>query len=109
LAQHRLALVAPKKEIAARDIGTCRLKAEPIGDGLEVRHPERALADQIHAAKQRDVRSHAASRRREAWARASSVIDAPDSIRAISSRRSSAESLRTVVRVPWASWHFSIR
>ena len=53
--------------------------------------------------------AHAASSSRAAWARASSVIAAPDSIRAISSRRSSGVSLRTVVRVAPSSCAFSIR
>ena len=44
--------------------------------------------------------AHAASSNFSAWARASSVIDAPDSMRAISSRRSLSSSFRTVVRVP---------
>ena len=58
---------------------------------------------------QRFLLGHAASVSRAAWARASSVIAAPDSMRAISSQRSSGDSLRTVVRVPSAPWLFSIR
>ena len=52
---------------------------------------------------------HAASNSRAAWARASSVIAAPDSMRAISSRLSSVVSLRTKVRVDPSSCDFSMR
>src|SRR4051794_17110153 len=102
-------MIAGEKQVAAGNVGSSILEPELSGDVLEVGHLERALADQVHAAQQGDIRSHAASSRRVACARASSVTDAPDSIRAISSRRSSAESLRTVVRVPSPPWLFSIR
>src|SRR5690606_33742498 len=59
------------------------------------------LVDAFHA--------YAASISRAAWARASSVIAAPESMRAISSQRSSGESFLTVVRVPSGPWLFSMR
>ena len=106
--QRRLALLASEQEIAAGDIGPGLLESEPGCDVPQILHLQLTLAE-IHSAKQCDIGRHAASSRREACARASSVTDAPDSIRAISSRRSSALSLRTWVRVPSGPWLFSIR
>ena len=74
-----------------------------MGSGLQDRRP--APADGGRLSRPR----HAASSSLAAWARASSVTAAPDSMRAISSRRSAASSLRTVVRVPSSPWLFSIR
>src|SRR4051795_5610901 len=52
---------------------------------------------------------HAASSSRSAWARASSVTWAPDSILAISSRRRASSRRWTLVRVTRPAWLFSIR
>src|SRR6185503_11318326 len=101
----RFLLLAGEQQVAACDEGFGRVQSNFAGDALEILHLELASAD-VHRAQERDIGRHAASSRREAWARASSVIEAPDSIRAISSRRSSSESLRTVVRVPSAPWLF---
>ena len=52
--------------------------------------------------------AHAASSSRSACARASSVTVAPDSIRAISSRRSASSRARTPVRVTTPSWRLAM-
>src|SRR3569833_3893176 len=91
--------IARKQKIAACDVGADVCEAEIDCDSLEIVHDELAAAD-IHRPKQRRVTGHAASSSRAAWARASSVIEAPERMRAISSRRSSTLYLRTLVRVP---------
>src|SRR5690348_4272874 len=105
---YRFALFAVEQQVAAGDKGSRTFEAEVGGHPLEIVHLKNASAN-VHRPKQCDIGHHAALSRREACARASSVIEAPESIRAISSRRSSAESLRTVVRVPSDPCVFSIR
>src|SRR5205823_10077776 len=104
----QFALLADEEQVAAGNEGARRSVSQAPGKRLEIRHVQLASAD-VDCSKQRDTGGHAASSRRDACALASSVIDAPDNIRAISSRRSSALSLRTLVRVPSGPWLFSIR